>query len=120
MLCDSEKLTPASSQQQNSIIAAPATRVSEDDCGGWQAAKSMPLGPHLAGDQFEWVHPAKDLRVLGGRFVDTGSRAAILHIQCEGTISKRPGNITGDMAVETLRNWRARYFGVSRRLPFRP
>ena len=29
-------------------------------------------GSHLAGDQFEWTHPTKDLRVLGAILVDNG------------------------------------------------
>ena len=35
-------------------------------------------GSHLAGDQFEWVHPTKDVRVLGTIFVDNGSRTAVI------------------------------------------
>ena len=66
---------------------------------------------HLAGDQFEWVHPAKDLRVQGAMFVDNCSRTAIVHIHSEGTISERLGNFTGDMAAETVRNSWTRYYG---------
>ena len=68
-------------------------------------------GSHLAGDQFEWVHPAKDLRILEAIFVDNGSRTAIVHIHFEDTISERLGNITGDMAADTLRSCCTRYYG---------
>ena len=69
-------------------------------------------GSHLAGDQFEWVHPSKDLRILGTIFVDNGSRTAIVHVHFEGPISERLGNITGEVAAETLRNCWTRYYGA--------
>ena len=67
-------------------------------------------GSHLAGDQFEWVHPNKDLRILGTIFMDNGSRTAIVHVHFEGPISERLGNITGEMAAETLRSCWTRYY----------
>ena len=53
-------------------------------------------GSHLAGDKFEWVHPTKDVRVLGTIFVDKGSRTAVIQLHAEGTSTERLGNITGD------------------------
>ena len=77
-------------------------------------------GSHLAGDQFEWVHPSKDLRILGTIFVDNGSRTAIVHVHLEGPISERLGNITGEVAVETLRKCWTRYYGAPDAFPFDP
>ena len=68
-------------------------------------------GSHLAGDQFEWVHPTKDLRVLGTIFVDNGSRTAVIHIHAQGTTTERLGNITGEVAAETLRSHWTKYYG---------
>ena len=68
-------------------------------------------GSHLAGDQFEWVHPTKDIRVLGTIFVDNGSRTAVIQLHAEGTSTERLGNITGDKAAETLRSSWTRYYG---------
>ena len=68
-------------------------------------------GSHLAGDQFEWVHPAKDVRVLGTILCDNGSRTAVIQIRTEGTGSERLGNITGEKAAERLRSSWTRYYG---------
>ena len=52
-------------------------------------------GEHLSGDQFEWVHPTEDIRVLGTILVDVGSRTAVVKIQRQGTFIENLGNITG-------------------------
>ena len=53
-------------------------------------------GSHLAGDQFEWTHPTKDLRLLATILVDNGSRAAVVQIHAEASVTARLGNITGE------------------------
>ena len=68
-------------------------------------------GSHLAGDQFEWAHPTKDLRVLGTILMDNGSRAAVVQIHARGNGTARLGNITGEKAAETLRSPWTRFYG---------
>ena len=68
-------------------------------------------GSHLAGDQLEWVHPTKDVRVLGTIFVDNGSRTAVIQLHAEGSSTERLGNITGEVAAETLRSYWTNHYG---------
>ena len=68
-------------------------------------------GSHLAGDQFEWTHPTKDLRVLGTILVDNGSRAAVVQIHAQGNGTARLGNIIGEKAAETLQSSWNRFYG---------
>ena len=68
-------------------------------------------GSHLAGDQFDWVHPTKDLRVLGAILCDDGSRSAVIQIHSEGSGTERLGNIIGEKAAKTLRSSWTRFYG---------
>ena len=68
-------------------------------------------GEHLSGDQFEWVHPTEDIRVLGTILVDVGSRTAVVKIQRQGRVIENLGNITGQMAAETLRTQWTKFYG---------
>ena len=68
-------------------------------------------GEHLSGDQFEWVHPTEDIRVLGTILADIGSRTAVVKIQRQGGVNENLGNITGQMATETLRTHWTKFYG---------
>ena len=50
-------------------------------------------------------------RVLGTIFVDNGSRTAVVHIHAQGTSTERLGNVTGEVAAETLRSHWTKYYG---------